>query len=99
LKLIFGRDHPEISQKGFTLNQDLCRHWLRIATAHVKDAQEANLDLLAANDADDEKALGPALEREFQASMQGIVAAAIALDALYASIEECIEIPDEQKEA
>lgn len=96
LELSLGLDGVNISHNSVSLRQDLCRYWLRIALAHLVDAAASNRDLIDADASGVEERLGPALEREFVVSMQAMVAAAIALDALYAAVKGRVNIPSQQ---
>ncbi len=99
LRISFGADAPEPTVT-LHVHFDVCPTWCELAMRHVeaaKAAAEARKiawqtaeDTPAANDA---KAM--TLEKEFEASMQAVMAAAIAVDALYAVLQEYIEVPDE----
>jgi hypothetical protein len=101
LRISFG---AEAAEPTVTLHVhfDVCPTWCELAMRYLileaaKAAAEARKiawqmaeDTPAANDA---KAL--ALEKEFEASMQAVMAAAIAVDALYAALQGHIEIPEQ----
>jgi hypothetical protein len=99
LRIGLSPNGVDASISGVSLRQDLCRHWLQIAVNHTLLAASANTDLLAADLANDETALGSALEHEFQASMQAIVASAVGLDALYSAVKHRIHVPEAQTKA
>jgi len=66
-------------------SRDMTPAWIRVALVHLADARAAHVEVLGALQTGDEASLGVALERESAAGMQATVAAAIAMDALYAS--------------
>lgn len=99
LNISIGPNGVNISCKSASLRQDLCRYWLQIALAHLADAAASNQDLIDADASGLEENLGPALRREFLASMQAMVSAAISLDAFYAAVKDRVNIPSQQLEA
>jgi hypothetical protein len=74
---------------------DVCPTWLEIADRHLKEANERKLARTAAWNSTDENAKAAALEREFEASMQAIMAAAIAIDSLYANLRDAVNVSNE----
>ena len=72
---------------------DVCPIWLELAIRHLSDAQVAQVARIEAWKHADEDAKAGALQWEFEASMQAIVAAAIAIDALYAAVRPKIKLP------
>ena len=62
-------------------------YWLDIALDHLERAATAETALKAAWGGSDEELKGKFLESLFAASMQAIVAAAVALDAFYAAVK------------
>lgn len=89
-------DEGEIEPDPIVLHVglDTCPYWLEIATAHVWAAAEVNEDLKQAVDEEDAERSGQDLQHEFISGMQAIVAAAVAIDALYAAIKERIDLPE-----
>jgi hypothetical protein len=69
-------------------------YWLEIALRHLAAAEIARRDLLAVTQDDASPHKADALEREFASGMQALVAAVIAVDALYATVRERISVPD-----
>ena len=67
--------------------------WLRIALGHAKEAQEWKERRVAAWQGTDDNLKASTLEGECASSMQAITAAAIAVDALYASVQPLIILP------
>jgi hypothetical protein len=72
---------------------DVCPTWTELALRHLQNAKEkrAAREIAWAGTNADEKAA--ALEREFEASMQAIMAAAIALDAFYSMVKGHVALP------
>src|SRR5688572_29989813 len=90
LRISFG---AEAAEPTVTLHVhfDVCPTWCELAMRHLEAAKAAaearkiawqTADTPAANDA---RAI--TLEKEFEASMQAVMAAAIAVDALYAVLQ------------
>lgn len=74
---------------------DVCPDWLQIAYGHLLRTEKANDKLMIAKEAQNNKKIGEALEAEFIAGMQTIMASACAMDAYYASVKQRIHIPDD----
>ena len=72
---------------------DVCPTWLELAIRHLSDAQVAQVARVEAWKGADENAKAGALQWEFEASMQAIVAAAIAIDALSAAVRRKVKLP------
>jgi len=72
---------------------DVCPTWLELAIRHLSDAQVAQVARIEAWKSADENTKAGALQWEFEASMQAIVAAAIAIDALYAAVRPKVKLP------
>lgn len=71
-----------------------CSKWLELAIRHASDAQVAKHARVAAwEEGTDEGAKTAALEWECEASMQAMVACAIAIEALSATLQTRIELP------
>src|SRR5688572_28403227 len=64
---------------------DVCPTWLELGLRCALEAEEGRAELVAAWATPDNQRARVALEHEFEASMQAMAAAAIALDAFYAS--------------
>jgi hypothetical protein len=73
---------------------DVYPHWLEIALSHLEAAEIARNEALAAWRGGDQERKVRALEAEFTASMQCVVAAAIAVDSFYARVKRHISLPD-----
>jgi hypothetical protein len=71
---------------------EVCPTWLGLAVQHLEIAKANQARRRAAWVGTDDSAKAEALEREFEASMQAIMAAAIAWDAFYAVISDRIKV-------
>jgi hypothetical protein len=89
------RDDGELESDPITLHVrfDVCPTWIQVAKRYLDDAQRAKTRRDEAWSGSDEDAKARALETEFEASMQAIMAAAISWDALYAILREHVTIP------
>ncbi len=72
---------------------DVCPTWTEIAMQHLADARERRTLREIAWRGTDEPAKGAALEREFESSMQAIMAAATALEAFYSVLQTEVSMP------
>ena len=88
-------ENGELESDPLTLHVrfDVCPSWVQIAKRHLDSALVARGSRDAAWQGTDESAKAQALEAEFEASMQAIMAAAIAWDAAYAVLREHVAIP------
>jgi hypothetical protein len=75
------------------LSLDMCPYWLNIAARHVSEAQECHRRVLEAWRGPDGEPRAIAIEAEFEAGMQAIMSAGIAIDAFYASVKEFVDLP------
>jgi hypothetical protein len=89
------RDDGQLEGDPITLHVrfDVCPSWIQVAIRHLEDAKLAQVRRDEAWPGSDEDAKARALEAEFEASMQAIMAAAIAWDAAYAILREHVSIP------
>lgn len=71
---------------------DVCPSWLEIALEHLKAAHTCNTARTEAWKNDNASARGRSLESEFKASMQAMVASAIAIDSFYATVQSKLKI-------
>ena len=72
---------------------DVCPTWLDLAIRHLSDAQVAQVARIAAWRGADGNSKAGALEWEFEASMQSIMACSVALDAFCAAIQTKVRLP------
>ncbi|HXX85735.1 MAG TPA: hypothetical protein VEN29_17385 [Casimicrobiaceae bacterium] len=88
----FGEERSvaaSIAQPSF----DACSRWLELSLRYASDAQVAKHARVTAWEGTDETAKSAALEWEFEACTQAIVACGIALDALSAMLRTQLELP------
>lgn len=97
--LRFG-ENGEIEGDPITLHVrfNVCPTWIQLAKCHLDSALEARSKRDAVWSGTDENAKAQTLEAEFEASMQAIMAAAIAWDAAYAILREHVIIPPAMSE-
>jgi len=88
-----GPNGLSMSVSAVHVSREMCPVWLGLAVEHLLESERAHEEVLVALDADENETLAAALERESAAGMQAIVAAATALDALYASTKDKINLP------
>jgi len=72
---------------------DVCPTWMEIALRNLQEAKANRADREAAWAGTDEEQKAATLEREFEASMQAIMAAAIAVDAFYSLMQTHVVLP------
>ena len=90
-------DDGQLKGSSLTLHlqYDVCPTWLELAARHLADAEQRRLARIAAWQSDDADARAATLEREFESSMQAMMAAAIALDSFYLALRDKTSIPKE----
>lgn len=72
---------------------DVCPTWLELAIHHLSDAQVAQVARVAAWKGTEEDVKAGALEWEFEASLQSIVASSIALEAFCSAVQTKVQQP------
>jgi hypothetical protein len=72
---------------------DACPIWLELAVRHLSDAQVGRDARIEAWRGADERSRTGALEWEFEASLQAIMAAATAVDSMYAAVQKKVPLP------
>jgi hypothetical protein len=77
------------------VHYDVCPTWLELAARHLSDAIERKHARITAWESNDDGAKSATLEKEFESSMQAIMAAAIAVDSFYATLKGKTKIADE----
>lgn len=94
------RDDGELEGAPITLHVrfDVCPTWIEVAKRHLDNALNAKDRRNEVWSGKDEDAKAKALEAEFESSMQAIMAAAIAWDAVYAVLREHVVIPPAMSE-
>ncbi len=88
-----GSDGRPASNLMLHVRFDVCPTWCELAVRHLADAEARRIERVAAWAGTNEDQKGDSLEREFEASMQAIMAAAIALDAFYSIIQGHVQLP------
>jgi hypothetical protein len=89
------RDDGEIEGAPVVLEVhfDVCPTWIQLAKKHLSAARRARKARDSAWTVTDEDKKSKALEAEFEASMQAMMAAAIAWDSAYANLKEFVDLP------
>ena len=87
LTITFGHDGKPNANLKLHVRFDVCSTWCELALRHLADARSRCADRIVAWAGTNEDYKATSLEREFEASMQAIMAAATALDAFYSVIQ------------
>jgi hypothetical protein len=88
-----GQDAEPASVPTAHVHFDVCPTWLELAIRHLSDAQVAQGARIETWKYADEHSKTGALEWEFGASLQAIMASSIAVDALYAVVQTRVHLP------
>ena len=88
-----GQDAEPASSANSHAHFDACPTWLELAVRHLSDAQVAQAARSETWKDADEYSRAGALEWEFEASLQAIMASGIALDAFYAVVQTRVDLP------
>ncbi len=88
-----GNDGEATSSLTLHVRFDVCPTWIELALRHLADANEKRIARTAAWTGTNEEIKAATLEREFEASMQAIMAVAISIDAFYALILPQVQLP------
>ena len=72
---------------------DVCPTWCQLALLHLAEAMSRRDARITAWAGTDENKKAESLEREFEASMQAAMAAAIAMDAFYSVVQTHVQLP------
>jgi hypothetical protein len=75
------------------LELNMPAYWFEISLGHLANAKSSRSELRTAVSAGSDEDISAALEGEFISSMQAIVSATTAIDALYAAVKTRIPIP------
>jgi hypothetical protein len=78
---------------SFHVQFDVCPTWMELSLRHLEEAKARRADREAAWAGANGGQKVFTLEREFEASMQAIMAAAVAIDAFYAIIKTHVVLP------
>ncbi|MCX6320508.1 MAG: hypothetical protein NTX93_01720 [Bacteroidia bacterium] len=79
-----------------SVHYDVCPIWLALSINHLEQAKIWNLKRVHVWNNSIEKLKADTLEKEFEYSMQAIIAIAISYEAFYANIKPMINIPPEE---
>jgi hypothetical protein len=93
LVISIGENRKPTSSLPLQVRFDVCPIWLELAVRHLSDAQVAQVARVAAWKGADETSKAGALEWEFEASIQAIMASAIAVDAFCAAVQTKVHLP------
>ena len=93
LDISIDENRKPASSLAHHVHFDACPIWLQLAIRHLSDAQVAQVSRVAAWKGADEDAKAAALEWEFEASLQAIMASALALDAFCAVVQTKVQLP------
>jgi hypothetical protein len=93
LVISIGENRKPTSSLPLHAHFDACPTWLELAIRYLSDAQVAQVARVAAWKGADEASKAGALEWEFEASMQAIMASAIAVDAFCAAVQTKVHLP------
>ena len=93
--MIIGADEEQFTIKSLTLHVrfDVCPTWIELALRHTESSVLARENRERVWSGADEDAKAAGLEREFECSMQAVMASAIAIDAFYAILAQHVYIP------
>src|SRR5205807_10159305 len=93
LTIGIGANGSSTSNVMVNVRFDVCATWTDLALRHLDDAKARRTarEIPWAGTNEEDKAAS--LEREFEASMQAIMAAAIALDAFYSLMQTHVQLP------
>jgi hypothetical protein len=93
LKLKVGPNGRVSADLVIHVRFDVCPTWTELALWHLNDAKAKRDKRVAAWTSGTAEEKAGALEREFEASMQAVMAAAIAVDAFHAMVKPHVNLP------
>jgi hypothetical protein len=93
LTIGIGADGSSTSNVIVHVRFDVCPTWTELALRHLADAKARRTAREIAWAGTNEEDKAASLEREFEASMQAVMAAAIALDAFYSLMQTHVQLP------
>lgn len=93
LDVAIGQDAEASSSLASPAHFDVCPTWLELAVRHLSDAQVAQDARIETWKNAEEHSKTGALEWEFEASMQAIMASGIAVDAFCAAVQTRVPVP------
>jgi len=94
--MVVGTGDEAFVIKSLTLHVrfDVCPTWIELALNHTRNSIAAREHRERVWRGSDEDAKAAALEREFEHSMQAIMASAIAIDAFYSVLAQHVIVPN-----
>jgi hypothetical protein len=81
-----------------SLQYDSCPTWLNLSVEHLKQTKNWSIKRNEAFDGINDEFKSETLQKEFEHSMQAIIAIAIAYDSFYATIKTKINLPEDLTE-
>ena len=93
LTITIGANGEPTGNMTLEVRFDVCPTWCELAHKHLADAKLKRTERIAVWDGAIEEQKSVTLEREFEASMQAIMAAAIAIDAFYSIVQDHVNLP------
>ena len=93
LTIGIGADGSPTGNLTLHVRFDVCPTWTELALRHLNDAKAKRTAREVAWAGTNEQEKAATLEREFEASMQAVMAAAIAIDAFYSLLQNHVELP------
>ncbi|MCL6260471.1 hypothetical protein M3O96_15315 [Aquiflexum sp. TKW24L] len=97
-KFIVDEDGAVKAEVVLSLHFDVMPTWIKFAIEHLENCRLYNQRRQEAWKGNDEEQKAETLEKEFEASMQSIIAMAIAIDSFYGTVKSKINIPKELTE-
>ena len=95
IKVSIGKDgKPRMEPITLHLGIDMCPYWIDIAMQHLFEVEKCHKILMYEKEKNDAEGMGAALESEFLAGMQCIMASSVAMDSYYAAVKDHIDIPE-----
>jgi hypothetical protein len=91
--MAMAQDAAPASERAPVPHFDACPTWLELSVRYLSDAKVARDTRIAAWRDSDERSKAGALEWEFEASLQAMMASANAVDALYAAVQTKVPLP------
>jgi len=88
-----GEDGNFTSNLTLHVRFDVCPTWTELSLRHLEEAKVKRAEREAAWAGTNEEQKAATIEREFEASMQAIMAAAIAIDAFYSIMQTHVVLP------
>jgi hypothetical protein len=91
--IAMAQDAESANSPAAVAHYDACPTWLDLAVRHLSDAKVARDARIAAWRNPDERSRTGALQWEFEAALQAMMASANAVDAFYAAVQSKVPLP------